>query len=404
MTKGNREVKLFTPGPLTTSPTVKQAMLREIYPLEKEFVDMTDFAQTSLLKIAEVSPNDWSAQQLQGPGTYAVETVLRAAVPCGGKCLIFANGFYGYRLQEVCDYSEVNAETIRFPEERGMCVKEIEKALQEHTEQISLVTIVHHETTQGVLNDGQEIGRLVRKYHPEALYFLDAMSSFAVFPIDLEAGCVDFVVSSANKGIQGVPGFAFVLSRNTALQKCKGNARSWALDLPAHRDMYKQMHWFRVTAPLHVHFAFNQALKEYFAEGGLPGRAKRFKENTKVLQAGMRRLGFKRFVCDEDQGYVVSAYHHPIHPNFNFAKFCDELLEHGICIFRLKITTANIMRIGTIGHLFPNDFEYFVESVEAVLKDMNVPIPVPYDTSLTNGTHNSNEGTVTYLVKPKVKA
>ena len=84
----------------------------------------------------------------------------------------------------------------------------------------SLVAIVHCETSSGVINQVEEVARLVRKLHPNANVFVDAMSSFGAIPLELSN--VDFLVSSANKCLEGVPGFGYALCRKERLNLCKG--------------------------------------------------------------------------------------------------------------------------------------------------------------------------------------
>ena len=55
---------------------------------------------------------------------------------------------------------------------------------------------------------------------------MDAMSSFGGVPLDVEELGIDFMISSANKCIQGVPGFGFIIARKSELQYCKGVSKS----------------------------------------------------------------------------------------------------------------------------------------------------------------------------------
>jgi 2-aminoethylphosphonate-pyruvate transaminase len=87
----------------------------------------------------------------------------------------------------------------------------------------SLVTIVHCETSSGVLNRPEEIAKLVCDLQPQAAVFVDAMSSFGAIPINLEN--IDFLVSSANKCLEGIPGFSYAICRKSKLSQCKGNLK-----------------------------------------------------------------------------------------------------------------------------------------------------------------------------------
>ena len=85
---------------------------------------------------------------------------------------------------------------------------------------ISLVAIVHCETSSGVINKVEDVAKLVRQLQPNANVFVDAMSSFGAIPLDFKN--IDFLVSSANKCLEGVPGFGYALCRKERLNLCKG--------------------------------------------------------------------------------------------------------------------------------------------------------------------------------------
>jgi 2-aminoethylphosphonate-pyruvate transaminase len=104
-------------------------------------------------------------------------------------------------------------------EDQAVKVVQLEEHLQK-APKYSAICVVHCETTSGVINPVASLGRAIREHQPEANFFVDAMSSFGAIHLDLE--CVDFAVSSANKCLQGVPGFAFVIARTKRLIACKG--------------------------------------------------------------------------------------------------------------------------------------------------------------------------------------
>merc|ERR1711872_839160 len=120
------------------------------------------------------------------------------------------------------------------------------------------------------MNSPEKIGSLVRSLQPKAQYFVDEMSSFGAVPLNLDH--VDWVVSSANKCLQGVPGFSYAICRRTVLANCVGNCRSLSLDLVDKDQNMEKSGQFRFTPPTHTILAFRQALQEFHAEGGLVGR------------------------------------------------------------------------------------------------------------------------------------
>ena len=123
----------------------------------------------------------------------------------------------------------------------------------------------HGETTSGILNDVAAVGQVAKA--AGKTFIVDAMSSFGGVDIPVSDWGIDFLVSSANKCIQGVPGFSFILANREKLAACAGQARSLSLDL---YDQWKGMEdgggkW-RFTSPTHVVLAFDQALKELEAD------------------------------------------------------------------------------------------------------------------------------------------
>ncbi|XP_070577879.1 2-aminoethylphosphonate--pyruvate transaminase-like isoform X2 [Ptychodera flava] len=370
------EKKLFTPGPLGVSLTTRQAMLRDLGSRDGEFIDTVKFIRNKLLELAEVSAETYTCVLVQGSGTFSVEAVLSTTIPRkGGKILVIENGAYGKRICQAVKVLGVDLMHLSFPEDKKVDVQKVAKCLQSNV--FTNVAIVHCETSSGTFNPVTEVGALVQKYNPDASYFVDAMSSFGAVPLDLLKSNVHYLVSSANKCIEGVPGFAYVIAQTDKLLQCKGEARSLSLDLVAQYEGLEKNGQFRFTPPTHVLLAFKQALIELEAEGGVQGRANRYKTNSAVLQDGMKKMGFRQLLDPSDQGYIITSYHYPNHPNFNFQEFYQRLNDKDQVIYPGKVTDANCFRIGNIGHLFTEDMECLLQCIRNVCDDMDIPLPLP---------------------------
>src|SRR6266480_4743954 len=99
---------LFTPGPLTTSHTVKQAMLRDAGSWHYEFNAIVKSVRERLLSMAALAPGSgWEAILLQGSGSFGVEAVLSTVIPPNGKLLVLVNGAYGERIVQMAQYLKI---------------------------------------------------------------------------------------------------------------------------------------------------------------------------------------------------------------------------------------------------------------------------------------------------------
>ena len=366
---GSKDKLLFTPGPLTTSMTVKQAMLRDLGWRDSEFIDLVKDIRTRLLEIGGVRDQGYEAIIMQGSGTFTLEAVVSSSVPSDGKMLVIINGAYGRRIAQIAEIHNIRTTTLEFPENQVPDLAQIEKALETDTA-ITNVAVIHCETTTGLMNPVKEIGRMVQQ--SGARYFVDAMSSFGAVPIDLAEWGIDYLVSSANKCIEGVPGFGFALARREALMQTEGNARSLSLDLLSQWKGLEQNGQFRFTPPTHALLAFHQALLELEAEGGVAGRAARYRANYETLIAGMRALGFQEYLEPEDRGYIITSFRYPTHPNFDFDEFYKRLNDRGYVIYPGKVSQADCFRIGTIGRIFESDMNDLLAALREVVAEMGI--------------------------------
>ena len=368
----SREDKiLFTPGPLTTSRTVKQAMLRDLGSRDFDFINLVKEIREKLVELGQGSTDEYTAVLMQGSGTFGLEAVVSSTVPPDGKLLVIINGVYGKRLAKIASVLKIDTVTLEYPENTTPDLGEIENTLKTDGK-ITNVAVVHCETTTGIINPIREIGEFVVK--SGAKYFVDAMSSFGAVPVNLAECNIDYLVSSANKCIEGVPGFSFVLCKISSLKETVGYARSLSFDLLSQYQGLEKNGQFRFTPPTHVLAAFRQALAELEAEGGVTGRAERYRKNYETLIAGMRQMGFREYIKPEDQGYIITSFLYPDDPNFSFEKFYESLNQKDYVIYPGKVSDANCFRIGNIGRIFEADIKALLAAIAETITEMGVKL------------------------------
>jgi 2-aminoethylphosphonate-pyruvate transaminase len=364
---------LFTPGPLTTSRTVKEAMLHDAGSWHGEFNAKVHGIREQLLAVAGVTrAKGWETVLLQGSGTFGVESVFASCVPPDGKVCLLANGAYGERIAAMLSHLRIEHTVLRSPEHQPHAPEILESALI-GDRGFTHLAMVHCETTTGILNPVEPIGRVARRHGLQLV--VDAMSSFGAVELDLEAAGVDFLISSPNKCLEGVPGFCFVIGRRAALLANESRERSLSLSLAGQLRGFEKNGQFRYTPPTHTLLAFEQALKEHAAEGGVPARGARYRRNHALLLEGMQRLGFKPYLPAAVQSYIITAFHYPADPHFQFHEFYRRLSDKGFLIYPGKLSSADTFRIGNIGHLFELDIRSLLTGIEQVLEEMSVRMP-----------------------------
>lgn len=355
---------LLTPGPLSTSPTVRSAMLRDWCTWDDDYnLGVVTPIREGLIKLATATkPEDYTTVLMQGSGTFSVEAMIGSTVPADGRLLVLANGEYGNRLGRIAKVLGIDTLVHDSGELAPPDLKKLDAELATD-KSITHVVCVHNETTTGMLNPLEEIAAIVKGHG--RLFLVDSMSAFGGIPLDVAKVGIDFLVSSANKCIQGVPGFGFVIAKTSELEKCKGRSRSVSLDLyDQWQGMEKGNGKWRYTSPTHVVRAFFQAMQELDEEGGVAARFARYSENQRRLVTGMESLGFKCVLPHELHSPIITGFYNPEEPDYDFMKFYELLKEKGFVIYPGKVTGINSFRIGTIGHVFPEDISRLIVAVE----------------------------------------
>lgn len=359
---------LLTPGPLTTSASVKQAMVHDWGSRDQGFIAINKMVLEKIAELAGVQGTHVTVP-VQGSGTFAVEAMITSFVPKAGKLLVVINGAYGQRAKKIAEIAGRGVATYETPEDTPPDLAKLE-AMLVADRAITHVFAVHCETTSGILNPIGEIAALVAKQGRRLL--VDSMSAFGALEIDARQAPYDALAASSNKCLEGVPGLGFVVCRKEALAECKGNATTLVLDLFDQAEGFAKTGQYRFTPPIHVIVALGKAIEEHAVEGGVAGRGKRYRENAKVLIDGMRAMGFRTLLDDRLQAPIIITFHMPTDPRFVFQQFYDGLKDRGYVIYPGKLTVADSFRMGCIGRLYPEHMKGALAAVREVLDEMRV--------------------------------
>jgi 2-aminoethylphosphonate-pyruvate transaminase len=363
------EPYLLTPGPLTTAYCVKEAMLRDWGSWDGDFRAMTADLRRQLLDIASDTKGEFDCVPMQGSGSFSVEAMLGSFVPRDGKVLVLSNGAYGKRIAQTLSYLGRDHVTIDKGDYMPPRGPEVAAAL-DGDPAITHVVVVHCETSSGILNPLKEISDTVYAHGRKLL--VDSMSAFGAVPAGLSDFRYEAIVSSANKCIEGVPGFGFVIARKSELEACKGRSHSLSLDIHAQWDYMNKTGQWRFTPPTHVVAALVEALQQYQAEGGQPARGARYAANRERLVQGLQALGLRPLLDAALQSPIIVTFHAPAHPQWSFPAFYEGVRQRGFILYPGKLTQVETFRVGCIGAITPEDVDQVVHAIGATLRQLGL--------------------------------
>jgi 2-aminoethylphosphonate-pyruvate transaminase len=360
---------LLNPGPANTTESVKRAMTRpDICPREREFGELLKSVRDRLTRVVH-EHDRYTTVMLGGSGTAAIEAAIASAVPLDGRLLVIDNGAYGARMVEIAKAYEMQHSVEAFGVGDTPDVDRIAERLQTGT--FTHLAVVHHETSTGMLNPLAELAKVCAQNRVELI--VDAMSSYAGMPIDVEALGIDYLVASSNKCIQGMAGLGFVICRRERLAQLRHvPGRSYYLSLADQHRFLEKSGQMQFTPPVQIVYALDQALQEFASEGGAEARHRRYVRNWQTLDSGVRALGFRRLLPEIVLSRILTAYLEPDHPNYNFDAMHDRLYAKGFTIYPGKGAQKDTFRLANMGAVDESDMQAFVAALHDTLREMNV--------------------------------
>jgi 2-aminoethylphosphonate-pyruvate transaminase len=364
-----REWILLNPGPANTSRSVREALVMpDLCHREPEFFEMMRECRERLVGLAGCAER-FAAVLFTGSGTAAVEAAVCSAVPRDRGLLIVNNGVYGDRLARIARVHGIPAEVLTYDVTTPVPPADVEGALRARPD-LTHVAVVHHETTTGLLNPVMDVARVAARAGRRVL--IDAMSSLFGERLQVDADGVDFVMASANKCLQGVPGIAFVLGRRATLNALAGQPpRSVYLDLHGHY-LAQERDNTPFTPAVQVLHAMRQALIE-LEEEGVANRIARYAENARVLRRGMAALGFEILVPEEARSSILTTFR--LLPGLAYDPLHDAMKQRGYVIYAGQGDIRTYaFRVSNMGTLTPRDMEGVVDAFRASLSELAVGV------------------------------
>jgi 2-aminoethylphosphonate-pyruvate transaminase len=287
--------RLLCPGPVNVDSRVARALTSfEPCHREDEFEEVLESLLGGLLEVAGLSPRTHAAIVITGSGSAANESVISSAVPAGGSVLVISNGEFGERLARTS--SHYHPETVHLEFGWGESIDLVRVAAALRTRAFSLVTLVHHETSTGMLNPVRDVAALC--HGAGTRLFVDAVSSFAADPLDLSAPGIAFVGTSAGKALSAYPGLSVVFGSHESFRRLETiPARTQYLDLGRHYRMAVEHRQTPNTPAVPLFLALDEAVRLVLEEG-LVTRMARLASLQGFIRDRVSALGFELMLDD----------------------------------------------------------------------------------------------------------
>ena len=365
---------LLNPGPATTTDSVKYAqVVPDICPREAEFGQLMRKIRRDLVRIVN-GGEEYTSVLFGGSGTAVMEATVASVIPSdsNSKVLLLINGAYGKRLQQIAETYRIPAETYETEWGKPLSWKDIRTLLSGRSD-VRYLAMVHHETTTGILNPLEPFLEIAREF--DLTTIADTISSYAGIPIDVERTPIDYLMSTSNKCLQGMPGIGFVICKHDALQALQNQqSRTFYLDLCRQYEKLEETGQTRFTPPVQTIYALRQAIEEYLREG-IHERWERYKSNYRVLTDGLQNLGFRLLLGDTvNHSHLLTTIFEPTDANYDFEELHDRLYERGYTIYPGKIASKDTFRLAVLGAIDQTDIMNFLGDLETVLNEMNVSV------------------------------
>ncbi len=359
---------LLGPGPSNASPRVLQAMMSPMIGYsDPEFMVVLDEVSELLRLVFQTE--EGLAIALPGTGSAGMQAGLNSLLEPGDTVVICSCGYFGERMADMAERLGANAVVLRGEWGRPFPPEMLEGELSRH-DSVKMVSVVHAETSTGVLQPLDEIARLAKAHG--ALLMVDAVTSLGGSEFNFDALGIDYAYSCSQKCLGAPPGICPVAVGPRALEVIDSRTTkppSWYLDLGLIAKYWGPEHVYHHTAPVSMILGLREALRIVLEEG-LDARIARHRQNSAALRAGVAALGLDFLVSEPHRLDQITAVHIP--DGVDDATVRQRLLrEHSIEIGKgFGPFDGSVWRIGLMGE--SSKAEYLLallSSLEGILPD-----------------------------------
>lgn len=384
------ETLLMIPGPTMVSPRVLKAMSKSI--VNHRSAIFGEILNDTNEMMSEVFQTENKSYLITGSGTAAMEAALGNVIEKGDKVLNIVGGKFGERFMQITETHQGIPVELEVEWGHAANPDDIRYILEEE-EDIKAVTMVHNETSTGVANPIEEVGKILKDY--EALYVVDTVSSLGGADVQVDNFGIDMCVTGSQKCLAAPPGMAAITLNDDAWDVVdKTESKTYYLDMKSYRKSGdKKVPETPYTPSVSLMYAMNEALN-IIMEEGLEARIKRHEQAAKATINGVKAMGLELFAKEDVSSTTVTAINIP-------DGMTDKNLR-GTMRNKYRIELAggqdhlkgNVFRIGHMGNITHREIISTIAALEMALKEFGYEIELGSGVSAVQETYMPGNNTL----------
>ncbi|HMK45993.1 MAG TPA: alanine--glyoxylate aminotransferase family protein [Methanocella sp.] len=281
------EPLIMIPGPVMLHPRVLQAMSRQmISHRDKAFSAIYDECRNAVKEVVNTKNDTYV---MTGSGSSAMEAAISNLVK-GDRIVTIVNGKFGERFRDIGQrYGQV--ESLEFEWGTPIDLEKVEDALTKTPTKV--IAMVHNETSAGVKNPAEEVGKLAKKHN--ALFVLDTITSAGGDLVEADKWGIDITITGSQKSLGAPSGLATVSVSQKAWDSMVKNP-PYYLDLKKYRKSAEKEGRAETpfTPAISLFYGMQESLK-MIKEEGMPNRIARHKKGAEAVRSAARALGLELF-------------------------------------------------------------------------------------------------------------
>lgn len=369
------EPRLMIPGPVPLKAEVRDAICSDV--ISHRGASFERIYRDCQRDLRSVLGTENEIAFVNGSGTASMEAAVSNVVGNDDSVLCIKNGKFGRRFERIAERYTDDVRRVSAEWGRPVDLAEVEAAIRPD---VSVVTMVHTDTSSGLTNPLEEVGELAAEY--DAIFVVDAVTSAASEEIRMDEWNVDMMVTASQKAIGGAPGISAVAANERAQDAFAPESAPYYLDLVEHFSRAED-YQTPTTSNVHAFLGFRKALEVLMSEG-LDARIDRLDRYARAIREGGSAMGFPPYpnpgaISDFAKATVLLTVPEELDP----AALVDSIDERGILIRAgLGALSDRTIRIGTMGAIDSSDIVRVMEALRSSLDETSFELPA-------DGVHNT---------------